>query len=308
HVQILQIVEGMGMGFAAYTIGGNNYAEGTVYFIANIPNAAAALNDDYIDGGILWQPQYQKIVEDKTQKRDFKELALTSDLFPGHACCVIAGYHGYTSTHEDETVRFLAAYIKAVDWVNGALADKGGDDYALLVSVAKDRTGSTFTDSEIEAALDTVIYTYGQNSGTPLAYLMDQIPALAEDLVALEATKKTLADSGFSSGAEFADRFIDDSFLVKALQLLASGGTYENKASLKVAVIAGDVHQIAIHMADELGYFGEYGLDVSFSNATNGPGVATAIQNGEASFGLLGAPPITITVINGELVKAQQDE
>ncbi|MCL1811766.1 MAG: ABC transporter substrate-binding protein [Methanomassiliicoccaceae archaeon] len=303
HVQLLTIVEGMGMSFAAYTIGGNNSAPNTVYFVSSIPNAAAAFGTDFIDGGSLWQPQYEKIVDDATSR--FKPLALTNDLFPGHACCVIAGFHGYTSCNENETVRFLAAYVMAVDWVNNALSAGSGEDYNRLVSVAKNVAGVNFTEDEVKEAMETVIYTYGGSGSAPLAYLTDQIPDLAESLVELGATTKTLGDLGFNNGVEFADKFINDSFLVKALELIASGETYSgSKADLRVAVIAGDIHQIAIHMAKELGFFDDFGLNVSFSNATNGPGVATAIQNGDASFGLLGAPPITITVINGELVKA----
>ena len=302
HVQLLQIVESMDMKFAAYTVGGNNSAPDTVYFISGIANASLALGNDIIDGGSLWQPQYQKIIDDDK----FKALVLTNDLFPGHACCVIAGYHGYTSSHEDETVRLLAAYIMAVDWVNDALEAGEGDDYNELVRIAKNLAGPNFNEAEIiEDAMETVIYTYGERNNTPLAYLSEQIPGLAEDMVSLGATQKTLADSGFNNGTEFANRFIDDSFIKKAFALLDSGEEYTGpKADVRIAVIAGDIHQIAIHVAKELGFFELYGLNVSFSNATNGTGVATAIQNGDASFGLLGAPPITITVINGELVKA----
>jgi len=301
HVQLLQLVEDMKMKFAAYTVGGNNSAPDTVYFISGIANASLALGNDIIDGGSLWQPQYQKIIADDR----FKELALTNDLFPGHACCVIAGFHGYTSSHENETVRLLAAYIKAVDWVNNALGAGEGEDYDRLVSIAKDLAGPNFTNDEIIEAMETVIYTYGERNSTPLAYLSEQIPSLAEEMVNLGATQKTLEDSGFKNGTEFAERFIDDSFIIKAFALLDSGEDYTGpKADVRIAVIAGDIHQIAIHVAKAIGFFEEYGLNVSFSNATNGTGVATAIQNGDASFGLLGAPPITITVINGELVKA----
>ena len=50
------------------------------------------------------------------------------------------------------------------------------------------------------------------------------------------------------------------------------------------------------------GFFEDYGIKVNLSSAVNGPGVATALQNGNAQFGLMGAPPCTITAINGELV------
>ena len=71
-----------------------------------------------------------------------------------------------------------------------------------------------------------------------------------------------------------------------------------------MAVIAGDIHQIAVHVAKELGYYEEYNLTVNLSAATNGPGVAVAVQNGTAQFGVLGAPPATSTAINSKLIQA----
>ena len=305
HVQILQIVESMNMKFALYSGGAS--APNTVYFVPSISNASLALGNPDINGGSLWQPQYQKIVDDPSSR--FKELVLTNTLYPEHACCVIAGFHGYTSSHQDETVRLLAAYAKAVDWVKSAIAaGAGNDNYKELVEIAMDVAGPSFTEQEVKNAMETVEYFYGANSATPLSGLSGKIASLSEDLVDLGQTQgKTLADSGFSSGEKFAEKFVDDSFLVKALQLLADpNGTSKisGTADIKVAVIAGDIHQIAVHIADRLGFFEEYGLNVTFVLRVNGPGVATAIQNGDASFGLLGAPPLTIRVISGELLKA----
>lgn len=301
HVQLLEIVQSMGMNFILYTIG-TTPASNTVYFNSNISNATLALSEPYIDGGSLWQPQYQKIVDDSSGK--FKQLVLTNDLFPGHACCVIAGSNAYTSSHQDETVRFLAAYVKAADWVNSALTD-GGPNYDRLISIAKEAVGTNFTDEEIAESLETVVYSFGANSSKPLSYLTDQLPTLAEELVSLGATNRTLGDLGFSNGTEFTEKFVNDSYLLKALQLLAGDSkTYDRSADIKVAVIAGDIHQIAIHVAEKLGYFADFGLNVSFSPQVNGPGVATAIENGDSSFGLMGVPPITIRVINSELVTA----
>ena len=305
HVQIIQIAESMGMKYTLYD--GDTSAPNTIYLYPNISNASLAIGNNIIDGGSLWQPQYQKIVDDSSSR--FKELALTNDLFPGHACCVIAGYHGYTSSHEDETARFLAAYVEAVEWVNTALHDGPGcDDYDTLISIAKNKVGPNFTEKEIIESLATVTFYYGNNSSTPLSGLKGEIASLSEDLVSLGQTQgKTLSDSGFSNSGEFVERFVDDSFLSKALQLLADPNAKSNisdTTSINVSVIAGDIHQIAIHIADELGFFEEWGIHVTFIPRTNGPEVATAIQNGDASFGLLGAPPLTIRVISGELLKA----
>ncbi|MDR1955052.1 MAG: ABC transporter substrate-binding protein [Candidatus Methanoplasma sp.] len=302
HIQILTIVEEMGMSFTLYT--GSTSAPNTVYFITNIANAVAALGQrDIIDGGILWQPQYQKVILDP----GFKKLALTNDLFPGHACCVVAGYHGYTASHENETVKFLAAIIKATDWVNEALKTGSGEDYDLLITVALRVAGNNFDEAEIKDALETVTYYNGEKSSTPLIEIKGQMAVLAKNLERLGVTANTLEDLGFSSGTQFVNKFADERFIVKAHQLIdGSGGTSGGGklTNLRVAVIGGDIHQIAVHIAKELGYFKEYGLNVTFSTQLNGAGVATAIQNGDSSFGLLGAPPLTITVINGELVKA----
>jgi ABC-type nitrate/sulfonate/bicarbonate transport system substrate-binding protein len=301
HVQLLQISESMGLKFSAYTLGAEKKKD-TVYFVTGISNAVLALGSDIIDGGTLWQPQYQKIVEDKR----FKPLALTNDLFPGHACCIIAGSHAYTSTHADETERFLAAYVKAVWWVQDALDAGSGEDYDQLIELAQATAGANFTKSEVIEALYTVVYTFGAHSvDNPLAHLKSQIASLADDMVELNVVNRTLKDLGFKNGAEFADKFIDGRYLSEAFKIVGDGGKYEGKLTdIKVAVISGDIHQIAVHVAIAKGYFNDFGLNVTLSPAVNGPGVATAIQNGEASFGLLGAPPITITVINGELVKA----
>jgi ABC-type nitrate/sulfonate/bicarbonate transport system substrate-binding protein len=307
HVQILSLVSEMGLKQEHYRPESYNpNSTDTVYVSPNIPNAVTALGTDYISGGILWQPQYQKIIEDKSQKRDFKALALTNDLFPGHSCCIIAGNHSFTSKNPDVTVRFLTAYVRAVDWVNNALSDPvmTNSNYAKLVNSAKRVTGQAFTDQEVIEALKTVTYTHGGD----LSELTSNIAKLSDDLMRLGQTSGvTMKDLGFNNGTEFANKFVDNSYLLSAQSFASSGekpAGSDRTVDLKVAVISGDIHQIALHMAIELGYFQEYGLNVTPSSATNGPGIATSIQNGDSSFGLLGAPPMTITVISGKLVTA----
>ena len=312
HVQLQQIANSMGMDFKMY-VSSIAPTPKTVYYVPGISSAALALDNTTINGGSLWQPQYQKIVDDKSSR--YKSLELTNNLFPGHACCVIAGYNGYLSGHQDETVRLLAAYVTAVNWVNAALAkDPTHEDHKALINIAMDAVKDfkpTFTESEIEEALKSVVYYYGENSSTPLSKLRGNIASLAGDLTNMPGvTGNNLADLGFVSdstgtaGQKFAAKFVNDSYLADALDLMGKTPSKSKEATIKVAVINGDIHQIAIHVADKLGIFEEYGLSVNLIKAQNGPGVALAIQNGDASFGLLGAPPLTITVINGELLKA----
>lgn len=73
---------------------------------------------------------------------------------------------------------------------------------------------------------------------------------------------------------------------------------------MKVACISGDIHQLALHVAVDRGFFDDVKLNISVLTAESGPKVAVALQNNTAQFGLLGAPPATSTVINGMLIHA----
>jgi ABC-type nitrate/sulfonate/bicarbonate transport system substrate-binding protein len=256
-----------------------------------------------LDGAIIWQPQYQAALD--SDVRPAVKLLTTDEFDPNHTCCVIGAQHKYLQSNSALTIRFLAAYVKGVDWVNEALKDKSSEQYSRLISIAEKRTGGLFDKEVLEEALDTVKYTYGLSSdvdtkSAPLMSLENDIEKLVDSFYSLGALKRTMADLGFSSTHEFSQRFVNDGYLVSALDFTPSASGY-SMSTVNVAVIAGDIHQIAVHVASELGFFEQYGLKVNFSSATNGAGVAEALQNGEADLGFLGAPPITTTVVNGML-------
>lgn len=299
HVQLQTIVEEqLGLKFRLYQFGSALKSD-TVYYVSNVTNAVGALNDSIINGGILWQPQYQAIVDDADG--GFTSLALTNDIFPGHPCCILAASNSFLGSNEDATVRFLAGYIDGVDWVNHALEHPGSDDYLELVNLAIDKTGMAFTEDTVKAALETITYTYGSGADDPLADLKASVSDLIDTLDALDQLQKSVRDLGFADSEAFVDRFIDGSYLSAALEDADVTGP---RTTVTVAVIAGDIHQIALHAAMYKGFFADHGINVSLSSAANGAGVAVSIQNGTASFGLLGAPPATIATINSQLIKA----
>ena len=228
----------------------------------------------------------------------------TADFDPGHTCCVIGASHDFITHNSDVTVRFLAAYIESVEWVNNAIADKSSEDYAYLVDLAIQRTGITDR-TVIEASLDSVTYTYGydQELGDtqerPLASLESSIADLVQNL---NLTNK-ISNQGFSSPSVFAQRYVNDGYLSQAISYEKNPSGYSMR-TITVAVIAGDIHQIAVHLGNELGIFESYGINLNVSSASNGAGVATSLQNGEADVGFVGAPPMTTTVVNGGLIPA----
>ena len=79
---------------------------------------------------MLWEPQYSMIVD----SAKYTGLVLTNDIFPEHTCCIIVGNMKYMLTHSDVTERFLVGYIKAVNFINEALSEKG-EKYDELVEI-----------------------------------------------------------------------------------------------------------------------------------------------------------------------------
>ncbi len=302
HMQLQEIVtEKLGLKFTLYTEGAKD--PGCVYYISSVTNASVYISTPVLAGAIVWEPQVEAALNDSA--RNTVILATTAQLFPEHTCCIIAGSHEYMQNNSDVTVRFLAAYTESVDWVNNALKDKSSAEYAKLVKIAKEKTGNQFSNKIIEDALASVNYTYGMSGNgdtvdTPLISLEKDIEGLVQGYYDLGALQRSMKSLGYSSIHEFSQRFVNDGYLSQALQLDKSASGY-SKVSVKVAVIAGDIHQIAIHVGIELGYFDEYGIAVNISSASNGAGVATSLQNGEADFGFMGAPPIVTTVINSGL-------
>ncbi len=296
HTQIQKLVQAAGLEFVPYE-SGMSLDSGKVYYINTITNFSTvenckANNGVDLDVGILWEPQFSKIVSAPLGGIDFKTLGLTNDFYPDHTCCVLAGFTSYVSSNSDVTIRFLNAYIEAVNWVNDPA------NHAELVDICVNATKQT--PAVIESALASIQYLYGDASGDAydLHMLKRDIAGIADDQS--KTLKHTMRDLGFHNTIQFANRLVDDSYLLQA-----TSGTYEEgtrSANLTVAAIAGDVHQIALQVAVEKGFFENHHLTVSIAAQPNGAGVAVAMQNGAAQFGFLGAPPATITAINSELI------
>ncbi len=308
HMQLQTIVQNsLSLKFKPYSAEGTLDSD-TVYYLPSITNKAAFESSvgsiSGLVGGIIWEPQYSSLIESGCNK-----MMLTADFEPGHTCCVIGASHKYISNHSDQTVRFLAAYIKTVEDINAALADHTSDDYATLVNVAKNQTGITDTDV-IEAALDIVTYTYADDSYTsgsaPLTDLQTTIENLADTYYSLGGVLKvSMENLGFSSTHKFAQTFVDDGYLYQAINFGEPSSAGYSKTAISIAYISGDIHtSLALGYGTEKGYFEDYGIVIEMSPAANGAGVATSLQNGEANFGFMGAPPITITSINSKLVDA----
>ena len=154
----------------------------------------------------------------------------------------------------------------------------------------------TLSESEVKAAFDSITYLYADDSAGSLNKLTGDIESLATSLSDLGL----ITSSKFSTddAQAFAEAFVDDSYLKNAV---SKDFDTSSSRSVNVAVINGDIHQIAIQIAVEKKFFDSYRINVTLnSSASSGGDIATLLTSGDTNIGFLGAPPATTYAINGE--------
>ena len=246
--------------------------------------------------------------KDDSDSDPYVGLALTNDLFDGHTCCIIGAREAYLEDNPDTVMAFLDGYVEAVNLINSALSDKSSDAYKDLISVAMNRVAmpDSLSDSEkkaaIQNALGNVTYLYADNDNGNLSDLVNDISALAESLYNANQINKSATDLGFSNYNQLASNFVDDSYMKDAISDHYTKPS--SKTTVKIAAIEGDIHQIAIWYAKDMGIFDKYNIDIAVIGQGGGPGVYTTLQGKDADIGFLGAPPMTIRCMNNEDIKA----
>ncbi len=303
HVQLNQIVDAMGFEFEQY-VAGQTPAANTVYYIPGVNTyqmfESQLVNNPAMVGAFVWEAQYSVALSDNC-----KGLAVTNDMFPGHTCCIIGAQNSYITTHQDETVRFLAAYVESVKNMTAAIANhvEGEKDELMQIAMNNVTMPMDMTEAEkieaIESAFDIVVYRYADvdTAANPLEQLTADMAQLAEDFYASGQVRYDAEGMGFDSYEQYASELVQGQYMHDALN-------YEKQdsyttANITVAVLAGDIHQLAIHYGMATGIFADYGINITISNQSAGPAAFTAMANGAAQFAFLGAPPMTINAING---------
>lgn len=299
HVHLSMIADLLDLKFVQYAKG-TQISQDTLYYIPG-PGTYAKfvselVNNPVMVGAFMWEPQVSVAVQ-----AGCSIVAVTNDMFPGHTCCVIGAQHSYLTSHTDESIRFLAAYIESVEKMTATIKAGSGAEYDELIQIALDNVTMPL-DMEredkiaaIESAFSIVVYKYADTTEN----VADPLKDLKKDIAELATTfpvQHSYSDLGFSSAEAMADKFVQSQYIKDAM-------TYEKKdsyetAKITVAVIGGDIHQLAIHYGMETGVFEEYGIDITLSPQVHGPAVFTAMHNGSAQFGFIGAPPMTTNSMN----------
>ncbi len=303
HVQLGQIADELGLEFVRYSAG-TTTNENTLYYIPGVNTyqmfESQLINNSIMVGAFVWEAQYSVALQDGC-----KELAVTNDMFPGHTCCIIGAQHSYISSHQDETVRFLAAYVESVREMKNAIANHVAGEYDELMQIAIANVTMPLDMTQeqkiaaIESAFSIVNYTYADSdtAADPLDKLTSDMAALAEDFYESGQVSKTPQELGFDSYSDMASALVLGEYMHDALNY-EKQDSYQT-ANITVAVLSGDIHQLAIHYGMAKGIFADYGISITLSNQSAGPAAFTAMANGAAQFAFLGAPPMTTNTING---------
>jgi len=289
HVQLNTIAAGLGLKFARF-VAGQATSSDTLYYVPGLGNAGVMLQSEDINGGIIWEPQFEIVIE--SVSKNYTTLALTNNIFKDHTCCVIAANYNWLNENPAVAVKFLAGYIKAVDYINDTKAAGGAQYDALVESLINLPLG--WTDSVVRNSLEKITYLYADDENGSLSELIKDMKKLADDVNALGLITTTK----FNDSDKFSKAFVNDSYMKDAV---AGKASKTGTDSVTVAVINGDIHQLAIQIAIDKEYFAEYGLTVTLNKTpTNGQNVSDLLVSGDAKIGFLGAPPATLNTINGD--------
>jgi len=159
-----------------------------------------------IDGFIAWEP----FPTDAVISGVGKILATSSDIWPRHLDCVIVADKTFLAQYPAVVVNFLKAHIEATDWINSAKLNAGSSNYELLVNVGVDFTQRNST--VVQEALSRIEYKYSVD----LAFL-STFTTYTDKLIQYKiVTTANLQARGYSDIYNFAERYVDESYLDQA--------------------------------------------------------------------------------------------
>lgn len=310
HMILSDIVKGLELKFAQR---GTPSGPNTVYWTQVAPGLMVDYmfnSDKDVDGGIAWEPHFSVALDYNKDGDRCKKVATTDEYNPDHPCCVIAANNTFLSKNEDATQRFLAGYAKSVQWINATLDAGSGSDFKELVDMTIDigtpkiEGKDQMPEFTAKKALYNIKFTYELNHGTTT--LADQYVEIMEVYEKLGIiVPEVLTKAGFETPGDFAEHLIQDQYLAEVFdgdgnlksseELGYTGGI----TTVKVAYLAADIHQLALHIGKAKGFFEEYGIHVDLKGPYGAGGdVMNALLSKHADVGFVGSPPVVSSSFN----------
>ncbi|MCL2712203.1 MAG: ABC transporter substrate-binding protein [Methanomassiliicoccaceae archaeon] len=286
------VVEDLGLKYAMYSTG--SLSSDTVYWtpVAPVNMRLVYLSGDNVsNGGFPWEPYYSDII---LTVDDVYAVASSEEIEENHPCCMVAAKTSFLESNEAAVLRFLSAYMEALDWVNNALASKDSEnpgDYLNLLFLTSEF--SKVSPTTLEDAFGTLTYMYDLVDSSGADSLEHYTSNLIESFESLGIITKKVDDP-----TAFANKFINHTYLNKILKDGKTEVYPEKKVKIRVGHLGGDIHQIGFVIGMKLGIFDKYGVEIISTLYPNGPGVMQAFQLGIIDIGILGLPPAVSNTAN----------
>jgi NitT/TauT family transport system substrate-binding protein len=178
----------------------------TISAPVSVSDMKLELDTGVIDGFIAWQP----FPADSVGNGIGHVLADSTDIWPGHICCVLATMNDFAKDQPEAVTAYLRAHIAATKWMQQAMADKNSAEYQILVDISVDFTDRS--EAVVKDALDGMEYGYALDA-TFLGSFEDYVDELIRQGT---LTEEALTEAGYTDGADLTDKYVDDSFIKDA--------------------------------------------------------------------------------------------
>jgi len=236
--------------------------------IVKPPEMIAVLEKGEIDGFIAWEPYPARaFVEGHTL------LVTSQDIWLHHPCCVVAARSQYLEENTDVVLAVLAAHIRATTFIQ--------EHPEEAVRIGEEFTG--MSKDVVEKAMETIEFVYEPNYQGIKEYL--------QQLLEMEY----VSSEDVGDVDTFLGGFINSDLIKEAVTFKCAQGL--NK-TVRIGYLKADLHQLAVFVAVDQGYYDEYGLNVELYIFSAGPEEMDAFGAGDIDMGYLGIAPATTKRLN----------
>ncbi|MGC1121312.1 MAG: ABC transporter substrate-binding protein [Candidatus Methanofastidiosia archaeon] len=244
----------------------NNITATTV--IVKPPEMIQTLESGGIDAFIAWEPYPARAVVEGGHKL----LVTSRDIWPHHPCCVVAVREEYLAENRDVVLAVLACHMKATTFIL--------ENPQEAVRIGVDFTG--MSEEVVSQAMQTIEFVYEPNYAGIKEYL--------EQLLEMEY----VSSEDVGDVDTFLGEFINS-------QLIEEAATYSCSnldKTVRIGYLRADLHQLALFVALDQGYFDEFGLTVELYVFSAGPEEMDAFGSQDIDMGYLGIAPATTKRLN----------
>lgn len=235
--------------------------------IVKPPEMIAVLEKGEIDGFIAWEPY-----PGRAAVNGHTVMVTSHDIWPHHPCCVVAARQKYLEENQDVVLAVLAAHVKATTFI------LNNPDKAVHIGVEFTK----MPEDVIRKAMETIEFVYEPNYNGIKEYL--------ESLLDMEY----VSQSDVGEIDQFLHSFINRDLIDKAVTFTCS----DLNKTVRIGYLRADLHQLALFVAIDQGYFEEFGLNVELYTFSAGPEEMDAFGSKDIDMGYLGIAPATTKRLN----------